>query len=268
MNKLKQITAFLLILAYLISCSKEDEGIKDTEKQKIENKWIVVNSTEFKSIEFDTNGNYIITKNKVSETSKVNEPEEIFVIGTYEILDTDIFRLSNFGTVKFDESDPNHIKFSIMYEGSNTYTYELNVTKAEDFTSTAKTDLLCNHTWKFTRQMPINDTISLINFSKAGTCFTNFKNLSVNSATFTEFGKWKWKDNDETKIIITQIKSPQWIIDKDEEVELEITKLSSVRLEMKEIYNEKGYSIAFDTTTVKINGLSSKKIKPFGNNLL
>lgn len=267
MNKLKQITASLLMIFGLVSCSKEDGGTKDSEKERIENKWIVANSTEFKSIEFDYNGNYIITKNKVSATSKVNEPEEIFVIGTYEILDTDIFRLSNFGTVKFDDSDPNHLKFSIMYEGSNTYTYDLNVTKAEDFTSTAKTDLLCNHTWKFTRQMPINDTISLINFSKAGTCFTNFKNLSVSSATFTEFGKWKWKDNEETKIIITQIKSPQWIIDKDEEVELEITKLNSVRLEMREIFNEKGYNIAFDTTTVKISGLSSKRIKITGKKL-
>ncbi|PXY46993.1 hypothetical protein [Flavobacterium hydrophilum] len=261
MNKLKQITAAFLIITSLVSCSKEDGGIKDTEEKSIENKWIAENSDEFKSIEFDSNGNYIITKNKASATSKINEPEEIFVTGTYEILDTDIFLLSDFGTVKFDDSDPNHIKFSIMYKGSNTYTYELNVTKAEDFVSTPKTDLLCSHTWKFTRQMPINDTISLINFSKAGTCFTNFKILSQNSGSFAEFGKWKWKDNDETKIIITQIKSPQWIIDKDEEVELEVTKLNSVRLEIKEIYNQKAYSVAFDTTTVKINNVSSKMIK-------
>lgn len=260
MNKLKQIIAFLLILG-LISCSKDDSNRKESEKESINNKWIVENSAEFKSIEFDDNGNYIITRNKSTSTSKMAETEEVVVLGTYEILDTDIFLLSDFGTVKFDDSDPNHIKFSIMYKGSNTYTYEMNVTKAEDFVSTPKTDLLCNHTWKFTRQMPINDTINLINFSKAGTCFTNFKIVSPESRSSAEFGKWKWKDSDETKIIITQIKSPQWIIDKDEEVELEITKLNSVRLELKEIYNGKAYDIAFDTTTVKINSQSSKKIR-------
>lgn len=260
MNKLKQIVTSILILG-LVSCSKDDSGTKQSDKESINNKWIVENSAEFKSIEFDDNGNYIITKNRISATSKVSEPEEIFVSGTYEILDLDIFLLSDFGTIKFDDSDPNHIKFSIMYKGSNAYTYDLNVTKAEDFVSTPKTDLLCNHTWKFTRQLPINDTISLINFSKAGTCFTNFKIMSPESRSSAEFGKWKWKDSDETKIIITQIRYPQWIIDKDEEVELEITKLNSVRFELKEIYNGKAYSTAFDTTSIKINSFSSKKMR-------
>lgn len=127
MNKLKQIIVSLLIIASFFSCSKEDNN---SEKESIENKWIVNNSTEFKSIEFDSNGNYIITKNNIASTSKTNEAEEIVVLGTYEILDTDIFLLSNFGTVKFDDSDPNHIKFSIKYEGSDTYTYDLNVTKS------------------------------------------------------------------------------------------------------------------------------------------
>lgn len=258
MNKLKHIIAFLLIVISLVSCSNEDNETKKSENERVENKWIVGNSAEFKSIEFDHNGNYIITKNKVSATSKVNEPEEILVTGTYEILDTDIFLLSNFGTVKFDDSNPGQIKFSIMFEGSNTYTYELNVTKAEDFASTAKTNLLCDHSWKFTRQKPVNDTIRIINFSKAGTCFTTFKIMSQNIAASAEFGKWKWKDANEDKIIITQIKSPQWIIDKDEEVELEITRLNNQRLEMKEIYEGKGYNIAFDTTTVKINNRVSK----------
>jgi hypothetical protein len=250
MNKLKHIIATLLIISCLFSCSKEDNNsiIKESQKESINNKWIVENSPEFKSIEFDSNGNYIITKNKSTKTSKPTE--EIIVLGTYEILDTDVFLLSNFGTMKFDDSDPNHIKFSIKYEGSDTYTYDLNVTKAAGFVSTPKTDLLCGNTWKFTRKESIKDTLNLINFSKAGTCFTNFSNIPSNIANSTEFGKWKWQDKEETKIIITQIKSPQWIIDKDGEVELEITKLNNVRLEMKEIYNGEAYSIAFDTTRV------------------
>lgn len=260
MNKLKQIIVSLLIITSFFSCSKEDNN---SEKESIENKWIVNNSTEFKSIEFDSNGNYIITKNNIASTSKTNEAEEIVVLGTYEILDTDIFLLSNFGTVKFDDSDPNHIKFSIKYEGSDTYTYDLNVTKAAEFASTPKTDLLCDNTWKFTRKVSVKDTTNLINFSKAGTCFTNFSIIS-SKTNLTEFGKWKWQDKEETKIIITQIKSPQWLIDKDEEVELEITKLNNARLEMREIYNEKVYDIVFDTTSVsKPKTVSSKTNKLF-----
>ncbi|PKB17157.1 hypothetical protein [Flavobacterium sp. 5] len=250
MNKLKQIIAFLLIMTSFFSCSKEDNAKETPEKESINKKWIVGNSAEFKSIEFDTNGNYIITKNKIDVTSKVKEAEEIILLGTYEILDTDVFLLSDFGTLKYDDSDPNHIKFSVKYEGSDTYTYELNVTKSAEFTSTPKTDLLCNNTWKFTRKEPIKDTINLINFSKAGTCFTNFSNSSANVLNITQFGKWKWQDKEETKIVITQIKYPQWIIDKDEEVEFEITKLTSTRLEMSEVFNNETYTVAFDTIRV------------------
>lgn len=251
MNKSQQIIALLLIITIsFFSCSKEDNSTETPEKENINKKWIVENSTEFKSIEFDTNGNYIITKNKSSITSKVKEAEEIILLGTYEILDTDIFLLSDFGTLKFDDSDPSHIKFSVKYEGSDTYTYELNVTKAAEFASTPKTDLLCNNTWKFTRIEPIKDTISLINFSKAGTCFTNFSNISANVMNITQLGKWKWQDKEETKIVITQINDADWIRDRDGEIELEITKLNGSRLEMSEVYNNKTYTVAFDTITV------------------
>lgn len=254
MNKLKQIIPFLLIIIYLGSCSKEDSIKEDTipneiVKESVTKKWIVQNSPEFVSIEFDSNGNYIIVKNKTTSKNK-KQAEEIFFSGTYEVLDTDILLLSDFGTMKFDDTDPNHIKFSIKYPGSDTYTYELNVGKAAEFVSTPKTDLLCNSNWRFTRNVPIQDTINEINFSKAGTCFTNFSITSQNAGKFVEFGKWKWQDNTETKIIITQLKYTQWMIDRDGEAEFEITKLSGTKLELKEIFNGKGYSIAFDTTRV------------------
>lgn len=248
MKKLKQIIVSLLIITSLFSCSIADYGRKDSEKESINRKWIAENSTEFKSIEFDNNGNYIITKNKIPATSKVAE-QEIVVLGTYKILDTDIFLLSNFGTIKFDDSDSNHIKFSIKYEGSDTYTYDLNVTKSDEFVSTPKTNLLCDNTWKFTRKESIKDTINLINFSKAGTCFTSFS-IASPKLNLIEFGTWKWQDKEETKILITQIENSQWITNKDEEVELEITKLNNTGLEMREIYNGGTYNITFETTLV------------------
>lgn len=256
MNKLKQIISFLLIIIYLGSCLKEDsikeDDIKgEIEKESITKKWMVQNSEEFISIEFDSNGNYIITKNTNNATSKSTKATaEIFVSGTYKLLDTDILLLSDFGTLKIDDTDPNHIKFSIKYPGSDTYIYELNVTKAAEFISTPTTDLLCNSNWRFTRNVPIKDTVNEINFSKAGTCFTNFSITSQNAAKFVEFGKWKWQDNTETKIIITQLKYAQWMIDRDGEAEFEITKLSGTKLELKENFNGKGYTIAFDTTRV------------------
>ena len=257
MSQLKQIIIAIFIVISFSSCYKEDNN---PVKESVNNKWIIENSTEYKSIEFDDNKNYIIIKNKISTTSKVSEPEEIFVLGTYEILDTDIFLLSDFGTIKFDNTDPNHIKFSVKFEGSDTYTYELNVTKAAEFVSTPQTDLLCQNTWKFAKKIPIKDTISLINFSKAGTCFTNFTISSQNSGFITELGKWKWQDKEETKIIITQIANPEWIIDKDGEVELEVTKLNTTRLELKEIYNNQSYNIAFDTIYAsKTKKFSSQK---------
>lgn len=251
MKKINQIIGFVLLIISFSYCSKEEsnkeENAIENVKESINKKWIVENATEFKSIEFDDKGNYIIIKNGVNTSSNKKKAEEILVSGTYEILDTDILVLSDFGSMKFDDSDPANIKFSIKYEGSDTYTYELKVTKAAEFTSTLKTDLLCDTTWKFTKNAPVKDTVNLINFSKAGTCFTNFSITSQNSGYFLEFGKWKWLDNAETKIVITQVKSPEWILDKDGEVEFEITGISKVKLEMKEVFKDEGYTIAFDT---------------------
>ncbi|WP_291147160.1 hypothetical protein [Flavobacterium sp. UBA7680] len=245
MYKTIRIIVSLLVLISLFSCAQEENTEKENiQKESISKKWIVQNSTEFQSVEFDKNGNYIIIKNEISKTSKKNA--EIFVFGTYEVLDTDILLLSNFGSMKFDDSDPSNIKFSIKYEGSDTYTYELKVVKAAEFTSTPKTDLLCDNTWKRIKKEPIQDTVSLVNFSKAGTCFTNFSITSQNKGSYLEFGKWQWKDAGETKIIITQLKYPLWVLDKDGEVELEISNLNSTKLEMREVFDGKTYDVAFD----------------------
>ncbi|KRB53971.1 hypothetical protein ASD98_20325 [Flavobacterium sp. Root186] len=241
MYRVSQIIVSLLLIISLFSCSQDENNKENTEKVSISKKWIVQNSTEFESVEFDENGNYIIIKNGNSKFSKKNA--EIIVFGTYEVLDTDILLLSNFGSMKVDDSDPNNITFSIKYEGSDTYTYQLKVTKAAEFTSTPKTDLLCDNTWKRIKKEEIKDTVSLVNFSKAGTCFTNF---SITSQSSMEFGKWQWKDASETKIIITQMKYPLWVLDKDGEVEFEISSLSSTKLEMKEVFDGKTYDVAFD----------------------
>lgn len=248
MKKIAQAIVFIIVIISFSYCSKDEETTIETVKESIDKKWIVENSTEFQSIEFDSNGNYIIIKNSGNTISKnAKKAEDIFVTGTYEILDTDILLLSNFGSMKFDDSDPANVKFSIKYEGSDTYTYELKVTKAAEFTSTLKTDLLCDNTWKFTKKAPIKDTVTLINFSKAGTCFTNFSITSQNAGHYIEFGKWEWFDNTETKIVITQIKSPEWMLDKDGEAEFEITGISKVKLELKEVFKNESYAIAFDT---------------------
>lgn len=245
MYKTIRIIVSSLVLISLFSCAQEENTERENvQKESINKKWMVQNSTEFESIEFDTNGNYIIIKNETSKTSKKNA--EIIVSGTYEVFDTDVLLLSNFGSLKVDNSDPDNITFSIKYEGSDTYTYQLKVTKATEFTSTPKTDLLCDNTWKFTKKETIIDTVSLVNFSKAGTCFTNFSITSQEKGSYLEFGKWQWQDASETKIIITQIKSPEWVLDKDEEVEFEISGLNTGKLEMKEVFEGKTYNVAFD----------------------
>lgn len=244
MQKVSQILVSLLLFISLFSCSQDDNNKENAEKINISKKWIVQNSTEFESIEFYQNGNYIIVKNENSKVSKENA--EIIVFGTYEVFDTDILLLSNFGSMKVDDSDPDNVTFSIKYEGSDTYTYQLKVTKAAEFTTTPKTDLLCDNTWEFTKKEAIKATVSLINFSKAGTCFTNFSITSQEKGSFLEFGKWQWQDASETKIIITQIKSPEWVLDKDEEVEFEISSLNTGKLEMKEVFEGKTYDVAFD----------------------
>ncbi|RZJ52669.1 MAG: hypothetical protein EOO44_11095 [Flavobacterium sp.] len=265
MNKITQIISVLLLVVSFSCCSKEDNTEEETAKETIDKKWIVENSEEFKSIEFDTNGNYIITKNANSIASKKTltskTAEEIIVFGTYEVLDTDILLLSDFGTIKVDDSDPTNVVFSIKYEGSDTYNYELKVSKAAEITTSPNTDLLCHSTWKLTRNEPIHDTVSLINFSKAGTCFTSFNITSQNGQKFLQFGKWQWQDKDETKIKITEIKNAQWILDKDGEVEFEITKMG-VKLEMRETFEGKAHNNLFDTITVaKTKKTAVKKVK-------
>lgn len=268
-RKFSPVISILLLIIVFLSCSKEDTNNENNTKESINKKWIVENSDEFESIEFDTNGNYIITKNENSLTSKKKlsskqqaTAEEIIVFGTYEILDTDILLLSDFGTIKVDDSDPGNVKFSIKYEGSDTYTYELKVTKAAEFTSTPNTDMLCDNTWNFTKISPIKDTLNLVNFSKAGTCFTTFSIKSQNAGSSIEFGKWKWQDKEETKILITEIEYAPWVLDKDGDVEFEITYISAVKMEMKEVFKGVTYNIAFDTINAgKTKTSTLKKLK-------
>lgn len=247
MKKLKQILAVILVLITIVSCDKEDNSPDAIKQETISAKWIVDGTSEFKSFEFNKNGNYIIVKKGSSVTGKSTvDGSEVVLFGTYEILDSETLLLSNFGTIKIANINQDTMDYTITLEDSEKTVYTIAVTKANELVSSVKTELLCR-TWKLVEtngyEHAAADGIELLLFSKAGTYFTSL--LMPQEDPDSEVAKWKWKDGTETKVYYSWKETPEWNLDNDEG-EVEIVELTENRLEIFEIYDNEEYSYVYE----------------------
>ncbi len=253
MKKLKQILVAILALTSIVSCDKEDNISQiDIKQETISAKWDVDGTSEFKSFEFNKNGNYIIVKKGGSVTGKLAiDGDEVVLFGTYEILDSETILLSNFGTIKITDISQGTMDYTVTLEDSEKSVYTISVTKADELTSSVKTELLCK-TWKLveTNGYEHDDAegIEVLLFSKAGTYLTSL--LMPQSDPDTEIAKWKWQDGTETKAFFSWKETPEWNLDNEDEGEFEIVELSENRLVISEVYDNEEYVYVLEPYTV------------------
>lgn len=247
MKKLKQILVAILALTSIVSCDKDDSSPNAIKQETISAKWNVDGTSEFKSFEFNKNGNYIVVKKGGSVTGKLAiDDGEVVLFGTYEILDSETLLLSNFGTIKIANINQDTMDYTVTLEDSEKSVYTISVTKADELASSVKTELLCK-TWKLVEtdgyEHDDADGVELLLFSKAGTYLTSL--LMPQSDPDTEIAKWKWKDGTETKVFYSWKETPEWNLDNEDEGEVEIVELTENRLVISEMYDNEEYNYVF-----------------------
>jgi hypothetical protein len=227
MKNLKQLLVAIFVLTLITSCDKDkNEPTEALEKATISAKWIVNNSNEYKSFEFNESRNYIIVKDTTTKSTN----DQIIFFGTYEIIDSKTIVLSDFGTLTISEVNDNSINFSIQLTNNPNNEIIINASKQKEMDSSANTKLLCR-TWKM---VTINDT-SVVGtdmeltalFSAAGTYFISYTKPDENSGGLAQ---WKWKNEAETQLLYSWDEVPIW----DESDYVEISELTAKTLKVIE----------------------------------
>ncbi|KAB1155919.1 hypothetical protein F7018_11460 [Tenacibaculum aiptasiae] len=199
MKTIGKIATLLFLTLLTISCSSNDE-IPSTKikKEEISSKWEIENSN-YKSFEFNKDGNYIIVKSASANKSKSQKNEKNILLGQYEIVDDKTINLIDFGQIIISSINGTKMDFTIVDNKTST-SIEVSSSKIEKISSSSNTDLLCR-TWKMT-EVNGEDVVGTINeltviFSQAGTYFVELANpTSENEGGLAE---WKWEDAKENK---------------------------------------------------------------------
>lgn len=227
MRKLKQILVAIFVLTFFVACNKDDNDPKEKlEKATISAKWIVSNSDDYDSFEFNESGNYIVVKNATTKSTN----DQIILFGTYEIIDNKTIMLSDFGTITISNIDGDSMSCSIKLTSNPNNEITINASKQEEMESTARIDLLCR-TWEMVTvngEPAVDAGMELtVLFSKAGTYFVTYTNFEDETDGLAQ---WKWKNEEETQILYSWEQVPVW----NEEDYVEIIELTSTKLEMLE----------------------------------
>ncbi|WP_299778926.1 hypothetical protein [uncultured Formosa sp.] len=223
MKKISQILLTLFTLILITGCDSDNNNDEETsEDVSINSKWIVSNSSEYESFEFNESGNYIIVKN--TEEERTTDTETI-LFGTYNLIDASTVILSDFGTLLISDIDEDSINFSIALTNNPESEIEIKAYKNAEFENSTNTDLLCR-TWQmetFNGENVIGtvDDLTVI-FSRAGTYFVTYTSpLSENEGGLA---KWYWSNNKQTELYYS------WDKGEDSDGIVKITELTPTSL--------------------------------------
>lgn len=258
MKKLMHILVTLLVITSLISCKKDkSEATVTLDKNTISAKWVVSESSEYKSFEFNESGHYIVVKN----TSLKSTTGETVLFGTYQITDNSTVVLSDFGTLKVSEIDENSIHFSVQLTNEPNTEISLSAGRQQEIESSTNTELLCK-TWEIVSlggENYFNDFIVL--FSKAGTYFLG---NTIEGEHFNYTGTWNWCNAEETKLAFTI----DYVLDCDgieivREIQLTSDSFEGIDMEngppmtliMKPVTSGKSVPLSIQKTEKKIFGI-------------
>ena len=228
MKNLNQILIAIFVLTFVTACDKDENDPKETlEKATISAKWIVSNSSDYESFEFNESGNYIVVINTTTKSTN----DQVVLFGTYEIIDDKTIILTNFGTITISDINENSISFSLNLASDPDNKIVIKASKQDEIESSTKTDLLCR-TWEMVTENgePVagTDMDLIVLFSKAGTYFVSFANPEDESDG--GLAQWMWKDEAETQLLYSWDEEPNW----DEENYAEISELAANTLKIVE----------------------------------
>lgn len=193
MKKLELILVAFFALTLISSCKKEKNDPKDTlEKTTVSSKWIVSNSSDYDSFEFNESGHYVVVENTTTKSTN----DQIILFGTYEIIDNKTIVLSDFGTLTISDIDETSISFSIKLISNPENEIIINASKHEEMESSTNTDLLCQ-TWELVSFNGVAVPNVYILYSSAGTYLLN---AEVEGEQISVVGTWTWCNTDESKL--------------------------------------------------------------------
>lgn len=235
MKTIEKITLLLFLSLITMSCSSNEEVPNNKiKKETISSKWEIENSN-YKSFEFNKDGNYIVVKNASASKSKSQKNEENILLGEYEIIDDKTINLIDFGQIIISNIDETKMDFTIV-DNKTTTTIEVSSTKIEKISSSTNTDLLCR-SWKMT-EVNGEDVVGTkyeltVIFSQAGTYFVELTNPTPD----TEGGlaEWKWKNTSEDKMCYSWENEPNCDVDTSVSI-VELTENVLVIVEDNETY--------------------------------
>lgn len=244
MKNLTGLLAMLVIVTLTLSCEKEKKTATDIlDKETISAKWLVDASDEYESFEFNESGSYIVVRNTVLKSTEARE----VLFGTYEILNDNKIRLSDFGTVVFEQLSENQVRLTITLEGASGEPTSVEATKQEEMTSTSRTEMLCR-TWSMVaingEEVKGTEYELSVLFSVAGTYFVEYAN--PDAAGDGGLASWKWYDQEEVLFYYSWENPPVW----DETNVVEIITLSSDSLKILETYTEE-YSELYELIPIE-----------------
>lgn len=202
---MKKILFALFLTIALFSCKNESDDneqiietpvlVGDTvDVATISSKWIIANNEEFKSIEFNESGNYIIVK--IPQLKAGTSTNEEILYGTYTIVNETTIILSGFGTVIFIDFGQEITKIVITLATNPTSPITLEATEKSEITMTTKTELLCR-TWELYtvdgEEVAGTFYESTVLFSAAGTYFVDFADPEMDE--YGGLAQWTWSNN-------------------------------------------------------------------------
>lgn len=208
MKEIRQILVALFALTMIISCEKNPIVSQDTlSVEKISAKWIIDDTSIYKSFEFNKSGNYIVVKRASSDSTS----KQTILFGTYEITDNKTLVLSDFGKVKISEISDKSISLSVSLTTSPNTEIAIIASKQTEIQSSAKTDLLCK-TWELVtidgKTVVGTENEGSVMFSASGTYFVSRTNSTDGNSG--GLAQWKWTDESQTKFFYSWDEIPVW----------------------------------------------------------
>ena len=190
MRNLKHGLIVAFSLLFIVSCNNENTPQIKLEKEAISSKWIVNGASDYKSIEFNNDGSYIVVNGLASD-------ENVY-FGNYKIVNNTTISLSDFGTIEVSEISDNSINFKIQQISSSDETI-IKASKQETIVNSNNTELLCR-TWK---AISIDNEAMdnfIVLFSNAGTYLVD---AIIEGDPVTALGTWTWCNSEENKLAFT-----------------------------------------------------------------
>jgi len=204
-NKLLWCVFISLITAtFATSCDKDDDENKDVTitTELLCAKWNIDAATDYLSVEFTQDGDYIIALASKS-----------IVVGAYSINGNKI-ALANYGTIEVVSLSDNAFSFKLDKTGSSTASALVNAVKdVSSISNSERSSLLCK-TWKMETITCVLDELydevafesiqetvgSYLLFSKAGTYLAI---PPLGSSDSYVYGQWKWEDSNENAFVVS-----------------------------------------------------------------